>query len=88
MTNKEEIIGRLALSVQNYKRADAAAAAKEALDAGIDPLEAINDGLQTDMDQAIVIEEKLFGSCFETADQKEGMGAFLEKRKHEPYQNK
>ena len=45
MTNKEEIIGRLALSVQNYKRADAAAAAKEALDAGIDPLEAINDGL-------------------------------------------
>ena len=27
MTNKEEIIGRLALSVQNYKKADAAAAA-------------------------------------------------------------
>ena len=49
---------------------------------------AINDGLQVDMDQAIVIEEKLFGSCFETADQTEGMGAFLEKRKHEPYQNK
>ena len=49
---------------------------------------AINDGLQTDMDQAIVIEEKLFGSCFQTADQIEGMGAFLEKRKHEPYQNK
>ena len=49
---------------------------------------AINDGLQVDMDRAIVIEEKLFGSCFETADQKEGMGAFLEKRKHEPYQNK
>ncbi len=49
---------------------------------------AINDGLQVDMDQAIVIEEKLFGSCFETADQKEGMSAFLEKRKHEPYQNK
>lgn len=49
---------------------------------------AINEGLQVDMDQAIVIEEKAFGSCFETADQKEGMGAFLEKRKHEPYQNK
>ena len=48
---------------------------------------AINDGLQVDMDKAIVIEEKLFGSCFETAEQKEGMGAFLEKRKHEPYQN-
>ena len=40
------------------------------------------------MDQALVIEEKLFGSCFETYDQTEGMGAFLEKRKHEPYQNK
>ena len=48
---------------------------------------AINDGLQVDMDQAVVVEEKLFGSCFETADQKEGMGAFLEKRKHAPYQN-
>ena len=49
---------------------------------------AINEGLDVDMDQALVIEEKLFGSCFETADQAEGMGAFLEKRKHEPYQNK
>ena len=27
---------------------------------------AINEGMQVDMDQAIVIEEKLFGSCFET----------------------
>ena len=49
---------------------------------------AINEGLDVDMDAALVIEEKLFGSCFETADQAEGMGAFLEKRKHEPYQNK
>ncbi len=38
---------------------------------------AINDGLQVDMDQAIVIEEKLFGDCFETEDQKAGMGNFL-----------
>ena len=49
---------------------------------------AINDGMQVDIDRAVTIEEGLFGSCFETADQKEGMGAFLEKRKHEPYQNK
>ena len=41
---------------------------------------AINEGLQVDMDQAVVIEEKLFGNCFETYDQKEGMAAFLEKR--------
>lgn len=40
---------------------------------------AINDGLQVDMDAAIVIEEKLFGDCFETEDQKAGMGNFLEK---------
>ena len=41
---------------------------------------AINDGLQTDIDEAIVIEEKLFGSCFETEDQKEGRANFLRKK--------
>ena len=49
---------------------------------------AINEGMQVDMDQAIVIEEKLFGSCFETCDQKEGMNAFLEKRKVDAFLNK
>ena len=49
---------------------------------------AINDGLEAPMDQAIVIEEKLFGSCFESYDQKEGMTAFLEKRKVEKFLNK
>ncbi len=53
---------------------------------------AINDGLQVDMDQAIVIEEKLFGDCFETEDQKAGMGNFLapkdQKVKVVPFQNK
>ena len=48
---------------------------------------AINEGLQVDMDQAIVIEEKLFGSCFESHDQKEGMACFLEKRKVEAFLN-
>lgn len=42
---------------------------------------AINEGLQVDMDKALVIEEKLFGDCFETEDQKAGMGNFLEKDK-------
>ena len=42
---------------------------------------AINDGLQVDIDQAVVIEEKLFGDCFETEDQKAGMANFLEKDK-------
>ena len=49
---------------------------------------AINEGIQVDMDQAIVIEEKLFSSCFETCDQKEGMNAFLEKRKVDAFLNK
>lgn len=38
---------------------------------------AMNDGLQVNIDEAIVIEEKLFGDCFETEDQKAGMGNFL-----------
>lgn len=50
--------------------------------------EAINKGLDVDMDQAIVIEEKLFGDCFESYDQKEGMTAFLEKRKVEAFLNR
>ena len=49
---------------------------------------AMNDGMQVDMDKAIVIEEKLFGDCFESEDQKEGMSAFLEKRKVEKFNNK
>ena len=49
---------------------------------------AMNEGLQVDMDQAIVIEEKAFGDCFETEDQKEGMTAFLEKRKVEKFNNR
>nr|MCR5654316.1 enoyl-CoA hydratase [Lachnospiraceae bacterium] len=55
---------------------------------------AINDGLEAQMDDAIVIEEKLFGACFETEDQKAGMGNFLLKKddsnkvKVVPFQNK
>lgn len=45
---------------------------------------AINDGLEVGMDEAVVIEEKLFGACFETHDQKEGMGCFLSKEKPKP----
>ena len=54
---------------------------------------AINDGLDASMDDAIVIEEKLFGSCFETEDQRAAMANFLEKDpekklKKVPFQNK
>ncbi len=53
---------------------------------------AINDGLDAEnMDAAVVIEEKLFGDCFETEDQKYGMAFFLDKNKEkvkEPFKNK
>ena len=41
--------------------------------------EAINTGIQTDIDSAIAIEANLFGLCFASEDQKEGMAAFLKK---------
>lgn len=41
---------------------------------------AINEGLQVDIDKALVIEEKLFGDCFESEDQREGMANFLRKK--------
>ncbi|MGI6579382.1 MAG: enoyl-CoA hydratase-related protein [Saccharofermentanales bacterium] len=50
--------------------------------------EAIDRGLQTDIDSAIAIEVDLFGACFDSADQKEGMNAFLEKRKEKNFVNK
>ena len=37
--------------------------------------------MQTDIDTGIAIENELFAMCFATEDQKEGMKAFLEKRK-------
>jgi len=49
---------------------------------------AINDGLDVDVATGLVIEEKMFGDCFETYDQTEGMKAFMEKRKVEAFLNK
>lgn len=42
---------------------------------------AINRGYDLDFESANEIEKMLFGLCFATEDQKEGMKAFLEKRK-------
>lgn len=41
---------------------------------------AINTGADLDMSSALAHEAQLFGLCFATRDQKEGMSAFLEKR--------
>ena len=48
---------------------------------------AINEGTQVDMDKAIEIEEKLFGDCFETSEQKNGMENFLNKNKSKKPKN-
>ncbi len=40
----------------------------------------IDRGMQMDIDDGIALENELFAMCFATADQKEGMTAFLEKR--------
>lgn len=42
--------------------------------------DAINTGIQTDIDSGMDIERANFALCFATKDQKEGMKAFLEKR--------
>ena len=44
---------------------------------------AINRGINCDLDTGSAIEVDLFGLCFATEDQKEGMSAFLDKRKPE-----
>lgn len=52
---------------------------------------AINEGLDLDMDAAVALEEKLFGDCFESEDQKYGMAFFLDKNKEkvkEPFKNR
>lgn len=43
--------------------------------------ELINKSLSLDTDSGLMIEAKDFGLCFTTKDQKEGMTAFVEKRK-------
>jgi enoyl-CoA hydratase len=42
---------------------------------------AVNTGLDIDLNSAIAYEAEVFGLCFATEDQKEGMTAFIEKRK-------
>lgn len=43
--------------------------------------EAVQRGQDLDLDNACLLESEVFGLCFSTEDLKEGMGAFLEKRK-------
>ena len=45
---------------------------------------AVNEGVQVSIDKGVEIEEKLFGGCFETHDQVEGMACFLSREKPKP----
>ena len=42
---------------------------------------AVNAGLNMDLESGIAYEAEVFSLCFATGDQKEGMNAFMEKRK-------
>jgi len=42
---------------------------------------AINRGFETDIETGMLIEKDIFGLCFANPEQKEGMTAFVEKRK-------
>lgn len=44
---------------------------------------ALNEGLNMDLERALAYEAEMFALCFTTSDQKEGMDAFLNKRKPE-----
>ena len=47
--------------------------------------QAINTGMDTDLDSGLKLEANLFGLSFSTADKKEGMTAFLEQRKEKHF---
>ena len=49
---------------------------------------AVNEGLQVDINEGIKIEEKYFGDCFETPDQKARMENFLNKGKSKKEEKK
>ena len=48
----------------------------------------IRKGIQTDINTGLAFEAEAFGLCFSTEDQKEGMSAFLEKRKEKHFTGK
>ena len=45
---------------------------------------AMNEGISLPIEKAVEVEEKLFGDCFETHDQVEGMACFLSREKPKP----
>ncbi len=75
VTEAEELIE------ETYKMADKIKSNSTA--AVVYSKECINRGTETDIETGIAYESNVFGLCFAYEDQKEGMSAFLEKRKPE-----
>ncbi len=59
----------------------ASAIAEMSLPAVLTAKEAVNAAFETTLAQGVKYERRLFYSLFATQDQKEGMAAFVEKRK-------
>ncbi|MFO8032818.1 MAG: enoyl-CoA hydratase-related protein [Desulfohalobiaceae bacterium] len=66
---------------QTLEKAQAIAAKGQVALRGVK--EAINQGLQADLNTACLLEAQTFAACFASSDAKEGASAFLEKRKPE-----
>ena len=47
---------------------------------------AVEEGRPMNLDDALALESRLFGGCFESVDQREAMSAMLEKRKPKPFE--
>jgi enoyl-CoA hydratase len=69
-----------AKSLMDETKAVAEKIAEKSLISTIACKEAVNQSYETTLAQGLLFERRLFHSLFATEDQKEGMGAFLDKR--------
>ena len=78
---------KLLMMTGNHYKGEAALAAKPPL--ALEYVKwAVNEGMQMDLDRALLFESALFAHLYSTEDQKEAMSAFLEKRPTRPFQGK
>ena len=50
--------------------------------------QAIKQGLELPLQDALGLEQDLFAECYRSDDRTEAVAAFLEKRPHRPYRNR
>ncbi len=75
------VVPASALLAESLKTADKIASMSKPIASLVK--DSVNAAYETTLAQGIVFERRLFYSTFATADQKEGMGAFVGKRKPE-----